>query len=163
MEIIDGFLANPQLYREKALRGTFQDLVAFDGEKYDRIQPYYSEEVRIKLEAIFGPVLVLGSGFRLNFNSELPNNPVHVDVGWGTHALVTYLSESQEPKETGTAFWSQDKQTMVYLCQEKFNRCVIYRSDQPHSRWPFEAYGDNPENGRLIFVAFFSPLNELEG
>ena len=48
--------------------------------------------------------------------------------------------------------WKQD--TFVAM---KFNRALIYRSELFHSRYPFEAFGDSPENGRLIVVAFFTP------
>ncbi len=163
MKIIDDFLDDPEFYRNKALSGHFENLKAFDGQTYERVQPYDSSEVHDKLEQEFGPVLMLGSGFRLNYGDELPNNGRHVDVGWGTHALVIYLSSSPNGGLTGTAFWdtTNDDAFMTGICEEQFNRCVIYKSDQPHSRWPLEAYGDCPENGRLIFVAFFSPLGEL--
>lgn len=39
----------------------------------------------------------------------------------------------------------------------KFNRLLIYSTKRFHSRWPFTAFGDRPETGRLIHVAFFSP------
>lgn len=162
MKIIDNFLDNPEYYRSKALLGNFQNLKAFDGQTYDRVQPYEIKEVESKLENIFGSVFWLGGGFRLNFGRELPNNGRHVDVGWGTHALVLYLS-SGNVEPTGTAFWTDTTEDakMVDLCLERFNRCVVYRSDQPHSRWPLEAYGDCPENGRLIYVGFFSIIEEL--
>ena len=34
---------------------------------------------------------------------------------------------------------------------------VIYDGSLFHSRWPFEAFGTGPQDGRLILVAFFTP------
>jgi len=42
------------------------------------------------------------------------------------------------------------------LAEMKFNRLIIYSSKDFHSRFPFAAFGDKPENGRLIWVNFFS-------
>lgn len=39
----------------------------------------------------------------------------------------------------------------------QLGRLVIYESALFHSRWPFEAFGTDPESGRLIAVAFFTP------
>jgi Family of unknown function (DUF6445) len=41
------------------------------------------------------------------------------------------------------------------LAAMKFNRFIIYRTALFHSRWPIEAFGDSPENGRLVWVCFF--------
>lgn len=45
---------------------------------------------------------------------------------------------------------------LVTLTGMKFNRFICYPTRFFHSRYPFEAFGTNPENGRLIFVAFFN-------
>jgi hypothetical protein len=37
----------------------------------------------------------------------------------------------------------------------RFNRFISYPTCYFHSRFPFEAFGDGPENGRLIWVCFF--------
>ena len=37
----------------------------------------------------------------------------------------------------------------------KFNRIIIYPTKNFHSRWPFEAFGSTPQDGRLIWVSFF--------
>lgn len=147
--------------REYALAHSFRKLKAFDGQVYDRVANCHMVDFQEFLEAHVGPCLLLGQGFRLNYKGEYPNNPIHVDEGWGTHAFVCYLSKApKEIGETGTAFWSKDGD-LLDVCKEEFNKAVIYRSDQPHSRWPFEAYGTNHNDGRLIMVAFFTPLSEL--
>jgi len=125
---------------------------------------------------------MLGQAYRLNYQGERPNQSIHSDMGWGTHALVLYLCEGPG----GTAFWQHNeteavsinpgdvelyekikddwedasKWTMRACAELKFNRAVIYTSDLFHSRYPFEAFGEHPGDGRLIAVAFFTPTEE---
>ncbi len=178
---IDNF-ADAKVFRELAFSADFYDFDAPDGETYKRVQIVELPEITKKLEQILGSIQMLGSGFRLNYNGELPNQAIHSDLGWGSHALVLYLSDGPG----GTAFWqhkktgaksikvgqvdlleliegdwdSPDKWEQVYLCEGKPGKAVIYPSELFHSRWPFEAYGDSPENGRLIAVAFFNRVKE---
>jgi len=44
----------------------------------------------------------------------------------------------------------------TYLAEMKFNRMIVYPTDQFHSRFPFPAFGFTPETARLIWVSFFS-------
>lgn len=159
---IKNFLPNPDKIRQEALTCKFSDMHAYDGEVYKRVVVKDIPGLTEAVEKIMGPVLMLGMGYRLNYNGELPNHARHIDVDWGTHALVLYLSDGHL-EDTGTAFWSSldEDAEMVGLCHEEFGKAVIYRSDQPHSRWPLEAYGDSPETGRLIAVAFFTPFSEM--
>ena len=178
--VCDGFVRDPHELRSRALSLEFIDWEAPDGEVYKRISIQHVPEVQSKIERVMGcPVEMLGMGFRLNYGGEVPNAAIHSDIGWGTHALVLYLSDSPG----GTAFW-QHKATgarrieqgdtalfeqvrgdwdcadcwdQVGLCKQKFNRGVIYESALFHSRWPFEASGTGPDDGRLILVAFFTP------
>lgn len=54
------------------------------------------------------------------------------------------------------AEWKKKKAwEMVGLAGMKFGRLITYRSTLFHSRWPFEAFGDSPETGRLAWVCFF--------
>lgn len=46
--------------------------------------------------------------------------------------------------------------TQTQVAEMKFGRCIIYPSNRFHSRWPFSAFGTTPEDGRLIWVSFFS-------
>lgn len=160
---ISNFLPDPKKVREFALSQKFGDLHAYDGEVYKRIVNVEVPGLEGAIEKVMGPVLMLGQGFRLNYAGELPNHAVHIDVGWGTHALVAYLSSGPLGMETGTAFYSgtEGNPEMVGLATEQFGKAIIYRSDVPHSRWPLDAYGTTPEDGRLIAVAFFTPLSEM--
>lgn len=176
---IDDFL--PASVREHALEAEFGDLAGHDGEVYKRVSIQPVPGLLEAIERVHGPVDMLGMGYRLNYAGEEPNTAIHSDLGWGTHAAVVYLSEGPG----GTAFWRHRatgatridagdaelfeqvrndwsdpelwKQTQ--LVEMKLGRGVLYESALFHSRWPFAAFGDNPETGRLIAVAFFTPRN----
>ncbi len=183
--VIDNFLPDAHAVREHALASTFIDWPAPDGEVYRRVCLTDVPGLRAALELAIGPVDLLGMGYRLNFAGELPNAAIHSDLGWGTHALVLYLCDPPadgNADQCGTAFWSH-RATGAYridpgdqdLLEQvqgdwndesawvqrqrvplQFNRAVIYESALFHSRYPFSAFGEGPEDGRLIGVAFFS-------
>jgi hypothetical protein len=44
---------------------------------------------------------------------------------------------------------------MTALLPMRFNRFLTYPTCFFHSRYPFEAFGNAPENGRLVWVCFF--------
>lgn len=176
--VIDDFYPFPDKLREFALAQTYIDWRGPDGEIYKRICLIDIPGLTNMLRHIFGSIEMLGQAFRLNYNGEEPNSSIHSDVGWGTHALVLYLSKG----ESGTAFWRHKKTGTVrielgdewlfeQIAQDwnnpdawekrrfvpmEFNRAVIYESAFFHSRFPFEAFGNSAKNGRLIAVAFFN-------
>jgi len=45
----------------------------------------------------------------------------------------------------------------THLAEMKYNRSICYPTAAFHSRYPFDAFGNCPENGRLIFCSFFTP------
>lgn len=45
---------------------------------------------------------------------------------------------------------------MAGFTEARFNRLVFYPSSSFHSRYPREAFGTTPEDGRLVLVAFFT-------
>lgn len=177
--IVDNFLPNPCRVRRQALASDFIDWDGPDGETYKRICITEVPGLLEALEKAVGPVDMHGMGYRLNYAGEPPNAAIHSDVGWGTHALVLYLCDGPG----GTAFWRHNmtgehrmepgdfetfeavkgdwddasKWEQRGLAEMRFNRAVIYDSALFHSRWPFEAFGDSPQTGRLIAVAFFTP------
>lgn len=178
---IRNFYPFPNELRDFALSQEFYDWTGPDGQIYKRVFITEIPGIVDMLSDLFGPVDMLGSGFRLNYNNELPNQSIHTDVGWGTHALVLYLCEG----DSGTAFWEHKPTNLDRLVKDdlwmaeaglfnwidsnewnlkklvkiEFNKAIIYRSDLFHSRYPFEAFGNSPKNGRLIAVAFFTPEN----
>lgn len=181
--VLDDFHPFPDMVRDDALRlvkeGAFTDFHGPDGQIYKRVCVKEIPGIRQMLYGLLGPMEVHGMAYRLNFNNEAPNAAIHSDLGWGTHALVFYLSDGP----SGTAFWKHNRTGTnriengdVWLFEQvcndwndetkwkierfvgmKYNRALIYESALFHSRYPFEAFGDCPENGRLIVVAFFTP------
>jgi hypothetical protein len=175
VRVFDDFLD----VREHALRAEYVDWTGYDGQVYKRVALTPVPGLLEAIERVCGPVELFGMGYRLNYANELPNQAVHSDMGWGTHALVLYLCDGPG----GTAFWrhkatgaerieqgdtalmeaigrdwdDESKWDMTAMCPLKRNRAVIYESALFHSRHPFAAFGDCPENGRLIAVAFFTP------
>ncbi len=178
--IYENFLPDVQVVRDHALAAPYADFAAHDGEVYKRVWLGEVPGFQEAIEAQMGPVEMLGMGYRLNFNGELPNAAIHSDLGWGTHAAVLYLSEG----DSGTAFWKHratDARTIhagdaslfeqikddwndasrweqLSFVPMKLNRALIYESDLFHSRYPFEAFGTGPQDGRLVAVAFFNLL-----
>lgn len=172
-------IPNAQAVRAEALASTFVDWPGHDGEVYKRICMAEIPGLRAAIEAVMGPVDVLGMAYRLNYGGELPNAAIHSDMGWGTHAAVLYLSEG----EGGTAFWRHratgahrmepgdmdlfeavrhdwddaSRWDMTGIAEMQMGRVVIYDSSLFHSRWPFAAFGTNAESGRLVGVCFFTP------
>lgn len=179
MIVIDDAIPDAIGLRERALASNFIDWPGYDGEVYKRVCLTHIPELHAAIDKAIGPVDMLGMGFRLNFNGEMPNQAVHSDLGWGTHAAVLYLSDGGG----GTALWrhkatgaesiqkgdvwlmnaigddwnDESAWDMRHLAEIKLGRMVIYDSSLFHSRYPFQAFGDSPENGRLIAVAFFTP------
>ena len=181
--VLDDFHPYPDEVREHALKQEYEDWLGPDGQVYKRICRTEVPLLRHMLEGLLGPIDMLGMGYRLNFNDEEPNCAIHSDVGWGTHALVHYISKGP----SGTAFWKHNKTGMHRLdpgddwlleqvnkdwdnekawnvrkfVEMRYNRALIYESALFHSRYPFKAFGTSPEDGRLIVVAFFTPKRKL--
>jgi hypothetical protein len=176
--IVDNCLTNPLRVRKQALKAEYIDWLGYDGEVYKRICLTDVPGFREAIEAQVGEIDLLGMGYRLNYGGEMPNAAIHSDLGWGTHAAVLYLSHG----EGGTAFWKhkasgatriesgdvelfdavkhdwndESKWEQVGIAPIKFNRCAIYESAEFHSRYPFAAFGESLETGRLVAVAFFN-------
>lgn len=180
--VVDNFLTNPDKIKELGYSVSYIDWEAPDGHTYKRVYPIEIPEVVEGLSQVMGkPIQLFGMAFRLNYDKEVPNKEIHADLGWGTHAAVYYLSDPPEGVDSGTAFWEHksgydrirkgdyhvfkavdgdwDKpekweQTKFVSCKD--NSCIIYKSELFHSRWPFSAFGNSPQDGRLVVVAFFS-------
>ncbi len=180
--VLDDFLQNPDVVRQEGLNTKYIDWTGPDGQIYKRISHTIQQEVCNLLQDIFGKYDLLGMAFRLNYDNELPNQSIHSDMGWGSHALVLYLTDGP----SGTAFWHHTKSNRNNILPDdielfdvvkddfekedawdqrafvkmKYNRALIYSSDLFHSRYPFKAFGNSIDNGRLILVAFFTPLGD---
>lgn len=179
--VSDGFFDDPNAVRNDALQAEFIDWQGHDGQVYKRVCLKPVPGLQEAIEGVYGPVEMFGQGYRLNFAGEMPNQSIHSDLGWGTHAAVIYLCDGPG----GTAFWRHIKTgsnridvgdqdlfeaigsdwelegawSMVGLAELAYNRAVLYDNALFHSRYPFEAFGSNEHDGRLIAVAFFTPEN----
>ena len=177
--IADDFLADCEAIRADALRSEFIDWEGQDGQTYKRVCLKPVPGLQQAIERVYGPVEMFAQGYRLNFGGEMPNQSIHSDLGWGTHAAVVYLCDG----EGGTAFWRhratnadrilvgdhdlfmaiskdferEDAWDMVGLAELSYNRAVLYDNSLFHSRFPFRAFGTDENDGRLIAVAFFTP------
>lgn len=175
--VVDDFFPDFDRVRNHALLSEFYDWQAPNGEIYKRITMLHVPGMLAKLNEMLGEIKIINSGYRLNYQEETPNQSIHVDLGWGTHVALVYLNEG----DSGTAFWKHKEsqadsiwygQTELFeqikndfenpdaweqrlVVPAKNNRAVIYRSNLFHSRFPFAAFGNSPEDGRLIAITFF--------
>lgn len=182
LRVYDDFLPNPESVRSRGIRAKYGNKLGKDGEIYKRVADVVVPEVVDGLQTAMGrPIELLGMGYRLNYDGEMPNHAIHADLGWGTYAAVVYLSKPPSGKYSGTAFWQHHtghdrvKQGEAEVLKDvlkdwdnplaweqtafvptNYNRAVIYRSELFHSRWPFTGYGSSPDDGRLIVVAFYN-------
>lgn len=179
---LDNVFSEPLAIRDRGLRAKYEDRVLKDGQLYKRVAEDVIPEFVDALNQHMGrPVLLEAMGWRLNYAGELPNKAIHSDAGWGRYAAVVGMNPDS-PLDNGTAFWRHKLTDATYVVPEDvvtyfqvmgdwdnpeafdqlevapavFNSAVIYPTKQLHSRWPFEAYGNSPSNGRLTLVAFFS-------
>jgi hypothetical protein len=49
----------------------------------------------------------------------------------------------------------QDAWKSYGMAEMQWNKFITYRTNLFHSRWPWEAFGQGPEDGRLIWVCFY--------
>ena len=132
-------------------------------------------------EALGRPVEAAYSGFRLDYDGELPNSYVHFDGDVSRFAAVYYLNPPSQCRG-GTAFWRHrvtgfnavppDATTDIELAFRiegnhadhwmlesiigmRWNRCLIYPTSYFHSRYPIEGFGSGPPDGRLVAGVFF--------
>lgn len=179
---IPNVFQDPLRMRDRGLRAKFADRQLKDGQVYKRVAEDVIPELCDSLITAAGrPITLEAMGWRLNYANELPNKYIHADAGWGNYAAVVGM-DPNVPEGCGTAFWRHkatgatnihlddivtyfavmndwndaSKFEQVDFAQMVFNQAVVYDSTLLHSRWPFEAYGDSPETGRLSIVAFYS-------
>jgi len=123
--------------------------------------------------------------FRLGTKEDAPTTYIHADNACAKNAAVWYLSEAPDGVMAGTAFWKhketgkyeltakdredddlckrldadgadESKWEMVGIAGQRFNRLVVYPSNLFHSRYPKDAWGSCPSDGRITFATFFN-------
>lgn len=80
--------------------------------------------------------------------------------GWPTDKEVRRIGKSPTRVwDQIMATWNEpDAWEQTGLAEMKFGRAIFYPTKSFHSRWPFEAFGTTPEDGRLIWCSFFRGL-----
>ena len=138
--------------------------------------------MRIALRRLFGKEIKVKycfSRLRTSRMKPTPNN-IHSDRTMSQYAAHIYLSEVW-PDGSGTSFWKNKQYDMeedVGLTEEqaetiraqtndrsywtltnrvagKYNRFIVHDSTLFHSADPFEGFGDNINDGRLVVTMFF--------
>lgn len=180
--VLDDFFPEFERVRQHALLSHYYDWQGPDEVVYKRISILHVPGMFDTLTKHLGGVKISAMGYRLNYEGENPNQSIHSDLGYATHAAVVYLNEG----DSGTAFWrhkatqaddiwygqaelfeqihsdfeNPDAWEQRLLVPTKQNRAIIYKSNLFHSRFPFDAFGSTPEDGRLIAIAFFNFLGD---
>ena len=177
--IVDDFAPNPQQVRLLALGSDF-GTYPFQGVMYKGVGGSNQPNLEKEIARALGPVKLVLSFFRLGTPGNDPTTYIHADRNCAEWAGVLYLSRPQDCRG-GTAFWTHPEHgdrvpaqadwtrlnsegadeslwKMNGLAGMKFNRFVAYRSDLFHSRYPKEAWGTGPTDGRLIWTCFFNRM-----
>lgn len=123
--------------------------------------------------------------FRLGIKEDAPTTYIHPDSSCARFAAVWYLVDAPTGVQAGTAFWrhrttgisvltndhrsdarlmkmledegmDESKWDMVSLVGQQFNRLTVYPTSAFHSRYPKDAWGSGPEDGRIVFTSFFN-------
>ena len=137
-------------------------------------------------EAVGEEIAIVHSGFRLDYEDELPHTLVHYDADCGDMAMVLYLNTPAQCRgRGGTAFWEHKATGLIQVPENmdeyveaglrtqgqfldyweshtivdmRWNRAILYPTRYFHSRWPLTGWGNSPETGRLVCGAFFNLL-----
>lgn len=80
----------------------------------------------------------------------------HKATGWESMPTEQQLKDAGMTLEEIAADWhKEDAWEMTTLAGMRFNRLITYPTTMFHSRWPWEGFGDSPEDSRLIGAFFF--------
>lgn len=149
--------------------------------------PHWYERIS---QLVGKPITPRLSCFRLNLEGELPHSWVHSDDICAKHASVLYLNlpeqctggtafwkhkilgidrlpareeipDADEFYKRMDREWKElDLWEQVRLIPMHFNRFITYPTCLFHSRYPHEAFGKGPEDGRLIWICFYDLKGE---
>lgn len=164
-EIVDGVLADPQGYREKALKQTFSTVHGFHGiaeppdtsflEWFKKRYPQHEPTLTFLRKSPVG---------------QQEPNFIHTDTDMGDVTAILYLNP-EPPAEDGTSFWERadgaieggilvgeegkdlSKWSLRGTVPAAFNRALIFSAPLFHSRAIEANYGKGNE-ARLIQVLF---------
>lgn len=145
---------------------------------------FYNEIVPIIENAVSSDISVVHNFLRLSTKHYDTGVRIHTDATMGSsHAWVFYFSDPPDDElKYGTAFFSHyihgksftsddvyennrlltedshdlKKWKKYDICEMKKNRLLIYPSHYFHSRYPFNGWGLDKADGRLVYVGFFN-------
>lgn len=87
----------------------------------------------------------------------------HQKYGWTNFPTLNQLRQTCKKPEKILKQLSMDYNRpgaweLTHIAEMKFNRMIVYPTQQWHSRYPWEAFGKTREDARLIWVSFFSAV-----
>lgn len=111
-----------------------------------------------QIEAKYAALLYLNTNTQASGGTALWK---HKELGFDrmpTQDEAEDLNENPDAlRQRIEADWSdKDKWEMAGFAGMKFNRLILYPSACFHSRYPWEGFGKNSSNGRLVYVYFFN-------
>lgn len=157
MIVIDKFLNNPDRIREEGLELSYTKAESPGWRGYRCL---YTNMVGYELDGLIRDKLneldskfnnaTLRCYFHYTLNEDM-SDTTHTD-GIYDFAGVLYLTP-YPPPNSGTIFYN-DKDEEIDYVENLYNRLTIYPSNIPHRIK--ESFGDNINNGRLVYTVFVS-------
>lgn len=148
IRVLDDVLPDPHAYRAQALAQSFRD-VTIGPDTFKGIAPCPDGSLAAAAAGATGaePVLTF---FRKSPLGQKEPNFIHSDHEMGNWTGIYYMN--QEPAEgDGTTFWKDGRQVSQVVA--RFNRLLLFTTEQEHSRSLFDNYGEG-DSARLIQVVF---------
>lgn len=182
IHIQDDFFEDGKQTRNLILSTTFQDVTSpVDLVTYPDINLSIPDSVKEEFLSKLSEIMC--SKIQPNFlfaRAMIHDRPVphkvHSDFNMGDYSAHVYLSLDW-PEHSGTSFYKHDSEGYEgMLCTDwskinhnslscwskyahveaKFNRVLVHDSKHWHMAEPHNAWGDSPENGRLVLTCFFN-------
>jgi len=147
----DDVLDNPDEYVDNIFSKGFQDIQ--DGDKvFKNIQPRdASDELATAILKHFPDFEINYNFIRMSpLNQEEPNF-IHRDDMMGDVTCILYLNKVH-PIDDGTTIYDEDENPVCKI-YAKYNRMIMFDSNELHSRNIFENFGEG-KLSRLVQVVF---------
>lgn len=162
-QIIDGFLADPDTYRAKALTQEFYCIKGPDGGVYKNISVRPTTEHKAEIEKALGkPIDQDYSFLRYALYGTPLNHLIHADSGLSPYACVLYLNpDDQIPEGSGTGFYQHRTLKYEFVPTEQEVRAsgrspkrvwsTLEESWNDQNRWKETGRVDMKYNRAVIF------------
>lgn len=188
-QVIDGFCDRADEVRASAFTGGFETITPGKGTPYESeldgmgFMGLHAPLMQGILKATGKMAVPNLMHFRLT-TKNTERAVVHSDKHAGNHTAIVYLSH--HAKRHGTAFWRHKETDSIELTLDNaphvtddilkgdmadwemtdfvegaYNRALIFRAPLFHCRYPIEEFGDEDNQGRLVWVAHYNYLHEM--